>query len=124
MIRGIRGATTVDENNEKLILEETEILLKEMIKENNLKAEQVASVLFSVTEDLTACFPAKAMRAVEGWKYVPVMCTREIPVPESLSLCVRVMMHVNTNTSQQEIKHVYLRNAVALRPDLAEIGKE
>ncbi|MFC5733633.1 chorismate mutase [Cytobacillus gottheilii] len=124
MIRGIRGATTVDEDSEKLILEETEILLKEIIKENKLEAEQVASVLFSVTEDLTACFPAKAMRAIDGWKYVPVMCTREIPVPESLSLCVRVMMHVNTDRSQQEINHVYLRNAISLRPDLAETEKE
>ncbi|KAB2333681.1 chorismate mutase [Bacillus mesophilum] len=124
MIRGIRGATTVDENSEKLILEETEMLLKEIIKENKLEAEQVASVLFSVTEDLTACFPAKAMRAIDGWKYVPVMCTREIPVPESLSLCVRVMMHVNTSKSQQEINHIYLRNAISLRPDLAETEKE
>ncbi|MEW9111342.1 MAG: chorismate mutase [Cytobacillus gottheilii] len=124
MIRGIRGATTVDEDSEKLILEETEILLIEIIKENKLEAEQVASVLFSVTEDLTACFPAKAMRAIDGWKYVPVMCTREIPVPESLSLCVRVMMHVNTDRSQQEINHVYLRNAISLRPDLAETEKE
>lgn len=123
MIRGVRGATTVDGNKEELILKETEILLREIIKQNNIEAEQVASVIISVTEDLTACFPAKAMRAIEGWKYVPVMCTKEIPVLGSLPLCVRVMMHVNTSTPQQEISHVYLGNAISLRPDLAENKK-
>jgi chorismate mutase len=119
MIRGIRGATTVEENDGQMIVQETEILLREMIKANGVKAEDVASVLISVTEDLTAAFPAAALRNIEGWAYVPVMCMREIPVPNSLPYCIRVMMTVNTTRSQEEICHIYLKNAVQLRPDLS-----
>ncbi|MEH7345310.1 chorismate mutase [Bacillus sp. JJ1532] len=118
MIRGVRGATTINENNEKEIIEATEILLRKMIEENSIDAEMVASVFISVTEDITAVFPAKAMRLIEGWKYVPVMCMREIPVDSSLEKCIRVMMHVNTNISQKDISHIYLRDAIKLRPDL------
>lgn len=119
MMRGVRGAATVERNDESEILAETERLLKEMIGNNEIDAENVASVLISVTEDITACFPAKALRGIEGWTFVPVMCTREIPVSGSLPLCIRIMMHVNTEKSQQEINHVYLGNAISLRPDLA-----
>ncbi|MEH7125296.1 chorismate mutase [Bacillus sp. JJ1503] len=118
MIRGVRGATTINENNEKEIIEATEILLRKMIEENSIDAEMVASVFISVTEDITAVFPAKAMRLIEGWKYVPVMCMREIPVDSSLEKCIRVMMHVNTNISQKDISHIYLGDAIKLRPDL------
>ena len=76
MIRGIRGATTVNANSEKEIIHETEKLLREMIDRNQLKSEEVASVLISVTEEITATFPAKAMRKIEGWKFVPVMCVK------------------------------------------------
>jgi chorismate mutase len=119
MIRGIRGATTVEENGGQAIVQETELLLREMIKANEVKAEDVASVLISVTEDLTAAFPAAALRNIEGWTYVPVMCMREIPVPNSLPYCIRVMMTVNTTKSQEEICHIYLKNAAQLRPDLS-----
>lgn len=118
MIRGMRGAITVQGNNETEVVEATELLLRKMIEENAIEADSVASVFISVTEDLTAAFPAKAMRLIEGWTFVPVMCMREIPVPSSISKCIRVMMHVNTNISQQEIKHVYLKEAISLRPDL------
>lgn len=118
VIRGMRGAITVQENKESEIIEATELLLRKMIVENAIEADSVASVFISVTEDLTATFPAKAMRLIEGWTYVPVMCMREIPVPSSLSKCIRVMMHVNTNTTQQKINHVYLKGAISLRPDL------
>lgn len=118
MIRGVRGAITVKENNEAEVIQATGILLKKMIEENSIEPETVASVFISVTEDITAAFPAKAMRQMEGWTYVPVMCMQEIPVPSSLAKCIRVMMHVNTNQSQEEIVHIYLEGATVLRPDL------
>lgn len=118
MIRGVRGAITVKEDNEAEIISATEKLIRQMIEENQIKADQVASILFSVTEDLITTFPAKAVRGIEGWRYVPVMCMQEIPVPTSLKKCIRVMMHVNTNTVQEEIMHVYLEGAEILRPDL------
>ncbi|EWG10847.1 chorismate mutase [Cytobacillus firmus] len=118
MIRGVRGAVTVDKNCEAEILEATELLIRQMIKENKIVSDDVASVFISVTEELTAAFPAKAMRSIEGWTYVPVMCMSEIPVEGSLPNCIRVMMHVNTDEPQQNIRHIYLRGAIKLRPDL------
>lgn len=118
MIRGVRGAITVNQNDENEIVHATELLIREMIKENEIAPDSVTSVFISVTEDLSSVFPAKAMRAIEGWTFVPVMCMREIPVPSSLPKCIRVMMHVNTNIEQEKVCHIYLRNAVTLRPDL------
>ncbi|NMD70321.1 chorismate mutase [Bacillus sp. DNRA2] len=118
MIRGVRGAITVKEDNEAEIISATEKLIRQMIEENQMKADQVASIIFTVTEDLKSTFPAKAVRGIEGWRYVPVMCMQEIPVPVSLKKCIRVMMHVNTNTVQEDIMHVYLEGAEILRPDL------
>lgn len=119
MIRGIRGATTVKQNCETEIMIETEKLLRKMIKENNIEPDQVASVFISATDDITAAFPAKALRLLEGWTFVPVMCMNEIPVPNSLANCIRIMMHVNTDKAQNEIVHVYLAGAEVLRPDLS-----
>lgn len=120
MIRGIRGATTVKKNTEKEMIDCTEVLLKEMIRQNDLQPEEVCSVFISVTNDINAAFPAKALRKLSGWEYVPVMCMNEIPVPGSLTQCIRVMMHVNTKVAQQEVRHVYLEEAVKLRPDLKQ----
>ncbi|GMB07875.1 chorismate mutase [Thermolongibacillus altinsuensis] len=119
MIRAIRGATTVENNDEQEIIAETEQLLKEMIRQNDVQAEDVVSVLISATEDLNATFPAKALRNIAGWTYVPVMCMREINVPNSLPKCIRVMMTVHTEASQRDVRHVYLRKAIQLRPDLS-----
>jgi chorismate mutase len=124
MIRGIRGATTVVNNEAAEIIDATEELLREMIRANDVKASDVASVLISVTEDITAAFPAQALRRIEGWTYVPVMCMREIPVPHSLPRCIRVMMTVHTTKAQEEISHIYLRDAVQLRPDLSLTRKK
>lgn len=121
MIRGVRGAITVEINEEAIILRATENLVKKMIQENNIEAENVASVFVSVTDDLTSAFPAKVIRMLEGWAYVPVMCMKEISVPNSLEKCVRIMMHVNTEQSQKEIQHIYLEKAVQLRPDLQDV---
>jgi len=118
MIRGVRGAITVDCNSEDVIISATEELLKQLIEGNNILPEQVASVFISTTEDLNAAFPARALRKFSGWTYVPVMCMRELEVPNALPMCVRVMLHVNTAVSQEEIVHVYLGGAAVLRPDL------
>jgi chorismate mutase len=121
LIRGIRGATTVNENREDVILKATEELIHEMIRKNDIRPENVAQVIMTVTEDLTATFPAKALRTLRGWTYVPVMCMKEIPVPNSLGKCIRIMMTVETNEKQENIHHVYLEEAVKLRPDLSII---
>ncbi len=118
MIRGVRGATTVRSNTEEEIILAAEELIAHMIEGNEIQPDFVASVFISITEDLTAAFPAKALRKFAGWTYVPVMCMREIPVPDSLKMCIRIMMHINTIQPQEQIKHVYLRDAVILRPDL------
>lgn len=121
MIRGVRGATTVTRNDADEIVQSTKQLLDEIIDKNKIKPDDVAQVLISVTEELTATFPAKALRQLQGWTFVPVMCTREIPVPGALEKCVRIMLTVNTNLGQEEIQHVYLNNAVQLRPDLSQL---
>lgn len=118
MVRGIRGATTVTENDRSEMIEATEELVQEMIQANKVEADDVAQILISVTEDIDAAFPAAAVRRIEGWSYVPVMCMREIPVPNSIQKCIRVMMTVNTSIDQDKINHIYLKEAVALRPDL------
>lgn len=118
MIRGIRGAITVSADKPEEILLETKKLVTEMAKENRIDPDAVASVLISTTTDISSAFPAKAVRSLEDWTYVPVMCTHEMDVPGGLPLCIRVMMHVNTEVAQKEIRHIYLNDAVKLRPDL------
>lgn len=120
MIRGIRGATTVTQNNEQEMLAATEEMLAAMIISNQVQAEDVAQVLITVTDDLNATFPAKVLRSFDGWSYVPVMCAKEISVPGSLPKCIRVMMTVHTKKAQKDIQHIYLNEAVILRPDLSE----
>jgi len=117
-IRGIRGATTVSADEPDLILEATRELLEAILAANkSMKPEDVGSALFTVTDDLASTFPAQAARQM-GWSLVPMTCAREIPVPGSLPKAIRVLVHWNTETPQSEIKHVYLRDAVKLRPDL------
>lgn len=118
MIRGIRGATTVQHDEEKEIIVAVESLLAEMIQKNEIHPDKVASVFVSVTKELQSTFPSKALRNLDGWKYVPVVCMQEIPVEGSLPFCIRIMLHLNTDKTQQEIEHVYQGEAVALRPDL------
>ena len=117
-IRGIRGATTVAADQPDLILEATRELLEAILEANiDMRPDYVGSAFFTVTEDLTSTFPAQAARQM-GWSMVPMMCAREIPIPGSLPKAIRVLVHWNTETPQSEIKHVYLRDAVKLRPDL------
>lgn len=117
--RGIRGATTVERNDREEILSATAELLQLLIRQNDLQTEDIVSAIFSLTEDLDAEFPAVAARITLGWTEVPMMCTREIPVPGSLGKCIRVLLHVNTTRSLAEIQHVYIRGAVDLRPTFA-----
>ncbi len=117
-IRGIRGATTVSADEPDLILQATRELLEEILEENEgMQPEDVGSAIFTVTEDLVSTFPAQAARQM-GWGLVPMLCAREIPVPDSLPRVIRVLVHWNTEIPQSEIVHVYLRDAVKLRPDL------
>jgi chorismate mutase len=117
-IRGIRGATTVSQDTSEVILDGTRELLEEILLENpSLKKEDLASAFFTVTDDLCSVYPAKAAREM-GWHQVPLMCAREIPVPEGIQHCIRVLLHWNTTLSQHEVKHVYLHAATRLRPDL------
>ncbi|MEF2095737.1 chorismate mutase [Bacillus sp. CFBP9009] len=120
MIRGIRGATTVERDKEMEVISAAEKLMAEIIQVNEIDPEMVASVFFSATEEIRSVFPAKALRKFEGWTYVPVTCMKEIPVSNSLPFCIRVMIHVNTTKSQKEIQHVYQAGATVLRPDLTK----
>lgn len=122
MNRGIRGATTVTRNDEQEIMQESLRLLEEMVKRNDLQPEYISNIWITMTQDLDAAFPAKAIRQLEGWDLVPLMCSVEIPVKGSLPRCIRFMVQVNTEKSQSEIKHVYLNEAKRLRPDLTESG--
>ena len=117
-IRGVRGAITVSADEPDLILQATRELLEEILAENEgMQPEDVASAIFTVTDDIASTFPAQGARQM-GWGLVPMICAREIPVPNSLPRVIRVLVHWNTETPQTEITHVYLREAVKLRPDL------
>ncbi len=114
--RGVRGATTVEENTAEAILTATKELLSLIVEANDLKSEDIASAIFTTTPDLTAAFPAQAAREM-GWHNVALLDAQEIPVPGSLDKCIRVLIHWNTEKSPAEIKHVYLKGAQFLRPD-------
>lgn len=118
--RGIRGATTVEANSRDEVLRATRQLLALIIRQNGVDQHDVASVIFSTTTDLNAEFPAMAARQL-GWLDVPLLCTHEINVPGSLPRCIRVLLHWNTVKLQQEIIHVYIRDAARLRPDLSKL---
>jgi chorismate mutase len=118
-VRGVRGATVAIHNDAEAILSATQELLQTMLAANpGLVPEDVASIFFTVTPDLDAVHPALAARQM-GWETTPLLCAQEIPVPGGMERCVRVLIHWNTTTAQSEIRHVYLREAASLRPDLA-----
>jgi chorismate mutase len=118
--RGIRGATTVEANSEEEILAATREMLYIIIRANEIKPEDVASVIFTTTRDLNATYPALAARQL-GWYDAALLCGHEMDVPGGLPLCVRVLVHWNTARSPKEIIHVYLRRAKDLRPDRDEL---
>ncbi len=119
MVRGIRGAIDVKSNTVEDISLATKVLLKAIVDKNEIKVEDIASIFFTVSPDLNAFFPATAAREL-GWHLVPMLCAREIDVPDGPVMLLRVIMHVNTTKTQEQIKHQYLGKAAALRPDLVQ----
>jgi chorismate mutase len=116
--RGIRGATTVSQDLPDEILSATRELLEAILEVNSqLQPADLACGFFTLTEDLTSAFPAESAREI-GWQQVPLLCSREVPVPGSLPRCIRVLLLWNTDISQEKVQHVYLREAQILRPDL------
>jgi chorismate mutase len=118
-VRAIRGAVQVEGNEREAILEGTTELVNEVMTRNELTTDDVISVLFTMTPDLTAEFPALAARKL-GFHDVPLMCASEIPVPGAMPRVVRLMAHVETGRSRSAVQHVYLRGATALRLDIAQ----
>jgi chorismate mutase len=118
-VRGVRGATTVVADTAEEILSATNELLEAVLKENQIDAfDEICSIVFTTTPDLTATFPAESARAL-GMSQVPLLCASEIAVPGAMPRCIRVLLHWNTEKAQSEIVHVYLRDAKKLRPDVA-----
>jgi chorismate mutase len=117
-VRGIRGATSVEADTSAEVLAATTELLGEILRANQIESfEEIVSAIFTTTADLTSIFPAEAARAM-GMHQVPLLCACEIAVAKSMPRCIRVLLHVNTEKSQREIVHVYLREARRLRPDV------
>jgi chorismate mutase len=116
-VRGLRGATTVDEDTVAQVTERSQELMREIMASNGLDEDDIISVLFTTTADVTSTFPATAIRAI-GFGAVPLLCAAEIAVPGSKPLCIRVLLHVHTTRSRDEIRHVYLHGAQGLRDDL------
>ena len=118
VVRGIRGATTVSSDSPAEIHEATRELLTEILRMNDIQDfEELASIIFTTSPDLTSAFPAEAARVI-GMSQVPLLCASEIAKPGAMPLCVRVLMHWNTDKRQAEVVHVYLREAKKLRPDV------
>jgi chorismate mutase len=118
-VHGIRGAITVENDQSEAVLTATRELLEAILQANpGLEQEAIASIFFTTTDDLVSVHPALAARQM-GWTSVPMMCALEIPVPGCLPRCVRVLIHWNSEVKQEAVKHVYLREAVQLRPDLS-----
>jgi chorismate mutase len=118
-MRGIRGAITVDADEPAVIVAATKRLLREIVNRNGVELDDIASVLFSLTPDLHAVFPALGAREL-GWTHVPMLHFTEIDVPGALGRCIRVLVHVNTERGLHAIEHVYLDGAASLRPDLTK----
>jgi chorismate mutase len=117
-MRGIRGATQIESNTVQAMEDGVAELCDELCRVNHIRPEEIVWAIFTVTHDIDADFPARAARVRCGWTMVPMICSREIPVPGSLPRTVRVLVHVDSG-GHQDARHVYLRGARALRPDLA-----
>jgi cytidylate kinase len=122
MVRAVRGAITVEENTPEAINEASRLILENIISQNGINHEDIISIIFSVTNDLNAAFPAVAARQL-GLNDIALMCTNEIDVPGSLKKCIRVMLSFNTDKKNSDLKYIYLRGAKALRPDLLNENK-
>jgi len=117
-LRGIRGAIRLEKNSKEEIFNATRKLLLKMIEENDIDPSDIASVFFTATDDIDADFPAYAARDL-GWNMVPLLCAREMKVPGSMTRLIRILIHVNTDKAQNQIKHQYLGETWNLRPDIS-----
>jgi chorismate mutase len=115
----LRGATTVERDDAEMIIEATIEMLSALCERNGIDQEAIISILFTATQDLTAAYPAVGARRL-GLTQIPLMCALELPVPGSLPLCIRCLMHIHTARPREELRHVYLRGARDLRPDWVE----
>jgi chorismate mutase len=118
-VRALRGATTLDVDTADQVRERTITLLEEMIGRNDIHHDDVISVLFTATDDVHAMFPASAAREI-GFGDVPLICARELDIVDATPLCIRVLMHLTTERTRAELRHVYLEGAAGLRDDLPE----
>ncbi|MFV2174235.1 chorismate mutase [Actinomadura sp. LOL_016] len=118
-VRAVRGATQIDADERDQILAATTELVSEVMGRNGLTTDDVISVIFTVTPDITAEFPALAARKL-GFHEVPLLCATEIGVPHALPLVIRLMAHIETDKPRSDVQHVYLRGATALRLDIAQ----
>ena len=116
--RGVRGAITLENNTKEDIKKATIELLEEMLKANEIQTEDISFAIFTLTKDLNADFPAKFARENCDFQFVPMMCYQELDVPGALEKCLRILLNINTNKQQNEIKHIYLKNAKNLRKDI------
>jgi chorismate mutase len=116
-VRAVRGATTVDADTPEVIKERVVALLEQVLEQNGLIEDDIISILFTATEDIVSTFPATAARSM-GLGAVPLICARELSITGSVPRCIRVMLHVETERSRNEIHHVYLEGAKGLRDDL------
>jgi chorismate mutase len=116
-VRGIRGAVTVESNTSSDIISNTGNLLSEIFRQNDIKKEDLVSIIFTMTSDLDAAFPAIAARQM-GITDVSLLCMNELNIKNGLKKCIRVLIQVNTEKSNSDIKHIYLKDAKSLRPDL------
>lgn len=115
----LRGAITCDDNTKAEIDAKTQLLVKEMLSRNDVTHDDVVSIIFTATDDLTATFPATGARAL-GLGDIPLLCMRELAVEGGMPRCIRVLMHLYTDRSREELRHVYLGDARTLRDDLPE----
>lgn len=119
ILRAVRGATTVERDEAMLICDATRELLAKILTRNNATCDDIISAIFTVSPDLRSEFPARAARDL-GWDHIAMLCTVEMPVPGAIERCLRVLVHAELRGSQRDVKHVYLRGATALRPDLVD----
>ena len=117
-MRGIRGAITVERNDQEEIWQAAQELITELMRTNAIAPEDIGAAIFSVTEDLTAAFPTAGVRRIAGFDLVPLFDARQCAIENSLPRCIRVLLLVNIDVPQKDIHHIYLRAATNLRPDL------
>jgi chorismate mutase len=119
MVRGLRGATTLEADTVEQVTERSQELMRQIMVRNDLCEDDIVSVLFTATADVNSAFPATAIREI-GFGAVPLLCAAEIAVPGSMPLCIRVLLHVHTTKTKEGIHHVYLHGAQGLRDDLPD----